>query len=157
MIANYLQENVAAINRALELAGTGMTVGLVIGSGRWQNIEAANTNVSYGKTLGCFFVNTIEEEYADGIVTASLDIRFSLYAGFGPEEDSGDFDICRDCVYRIYHEGRKYIDDKCRIVVENVRSVPFVNYTGDNLMGVRFRCTVRNIVPDFFECRNERN
>lgn len=153
MIANYLQENVAAMNRWAETLGPGMTVGLVIGSGRWQNIEAANTEVYYERTCGCFFVNTIEEEYADGIVTASLDIRFALDAGFFPEEDSEGFDICRDAVYRLYHEGRKYLDDKCRIVVENVRSVPFVNYTGDNLMGVRFRCTVRNIVPDFLECR----
>lgn len=153
MIAYYLQENVAAMNRWLEQDDPGKTVGLVIGSGRWQNIEAAEMEVSYEKTLGCFFVNTIEEEYADGIVTASLDIRFSLQAGFWPEADSEGFDICRDAVYRLYHEGRKYLDDKCRIVVENVRSVPFVNYTGDNLMGVRFRCTVRNIVPDFLECR----
>lgn len=153
MIANYLQENVAAMNRALELSDPGMTVVLVIGSGRWQNIEAANTEGSLEKIWGCFFVNTIEEEYADGIVTASLDIRFSPYAMFLPEEDSEDFDICRDAVYSLYHEGRKHLDDKYRIVVENVRSVPFVNYTGDNLVGVRFRCTVRNIVPDFIECR----
>lgn len=153
MIAYYLQKNVAAMSRWAEIHNPGMTVGLVIGSGRWQNIEAANTGVSFGKTLGCFFVNTIEEEYADGIVTASLDIRFAYYADFGPEVDNEGFDICRDAVYRLYHGGRKYLEDKYRIVVENVRSVPFVNYTGDNLLGVRFRCTVRNIVPDFFECR----
>ena len=153
MIAYYLQKNVAAMSRWAEIHNHGMTVGLVIGSGRWQNIEAANTDVSFEKTFGCFFVNTIEEEYADGIVTASLDIRFSIYADFGPEADNEVFDICRDAVYSLYHGGRKYLEDKYRIVVENVRSVPFVNYTGDNLLGVRFRCTVRNIVPDFFECR----
>ena len=153
MIESYLEENVRAMNIWLEQVDPGKTVGLVIGSGRWQNIEAANNQVTYENSWGCFFVNTIDEEYADGIVTASLDIRFALYAAFRPEQGIGDLDICRDAVYRLYHGGRKYLNDKYRIVVENVRSVPFVNYTGDNLMGVRFRCTVRNIVPDFIECR----
>lgn len=151
-----MKENVKAMNRWVAQEQPGWTVGLVIGSGRWQNIEAAGVDVSVERTWGSFFVNTIEENYADGIVTASLDIRYTLGAQF-VHEDTSDFDFCRDVVYRLYHGGRKYLNDKCRIVVENVRSVPFVNYTGDNLMGVRFRCTVRNIVPDFIECSYERN
>lgn len=152
MIENYLRENVNAMNRWLAQEDPGKSVNLVIGSGRWHNIEAAGVDVFYERTWGCFFVNTIEEEYADGIVTASLDIRYTSLAEFEPEVDE-DFDFCRDAVYRLYHGGRKCLDDKYRIVVENVRSVPFVNYTGDNLFGVRFRCTVRNIVPSYIECR----
>ena len=152
MIETYLNRNVSAMNRWLAQEVPGKTVKMVIGSGRWQNISAANIDVNYERSLGCFFVNTIEEEYADGIVTASLDIRYTLCAQF-VQEDSSDFDLCRDVVYRLYHGGREHLDDKYRIVVENVRSVPFVNYTGDNFAGVRFRCTVRNIVPSYIECR----
>lgn len=152
MIESYLRENVKAMNQWIEQESPGMTVKLVIGSGRWQNIAAADIDVSYERTWGCFFVNTIEEEYSDGIVTASLDIRYTASAVFVPE-NTEDFDFFRDVVYRLYHGGRKCLGDKYRIVVENVRSVPFVNYTGDNLIGVRFRCTVRNIVPSYIECR----
>lgn len=153
MIRIYLEENVNATNRWLDNEYPGYAVRLVIGSGRWQNMAAADVDVKFDRSCGCFFVNTIEEEYADGIVTASIDVRFTALSYFLPESESDTFDFCRDIVYRLYHGGRKYLDDKYRIVVENVRSVPFVNYTGDNLMGVRFRCTVRNIVPDFIECR----
>lgn len=152
MIENYLRKNVDAMNKWLEQEAPGMTVKIVIGSGRWHNIAAADVDVSYERSWGCFFVNTIEEEYADGIVTASLDIRHTMVAEF-EHEDASDFDYCRDVVYRLYHGGRKCLDDKYRIVVENVRSVPYVNYTGDNFLGVRFRCTVRNIVPSYIECR----
>lgn len=153
MIENYLRENVNAMERWLEKEQPGYTVQLVIGSGRWQNIAAAGINMDIVSSWGCFFVNTIEEEYSDGIVTASLDIRYAMPAEEFVPEQTEDFDFCRDVVYKLYHGGRKYLDDKYRIVVENVRSVPFVNYTGDNLVGVRFRCTVRNIVPNFIECR----
>lgn len=152
MIEHYLRENVQAMNNWLAKEFPGRTVQIVIGSGRWQNIAAADIDVSYERTWGCFFVNTIEEEYSDGIVTASLDIRYAGASSFVRGEES-DFDLCRDIVYRLYHGGRKYLGDKYRIVVENVRSVPFMNYMGDNLVGVRFRCTVRNIVPSYFECR----
>lgn len=152
MIERYLRGNVDAMNRWLEQGGEVNKVGIVIGSGRYHNIAAADTQVSHEDSWGCFFVNTIEEEYNDGIITASLDIRFTLAAVFMEEKDQ-DFDFCRDVVYRLYHGGRKYIEDNSRIVVENIRSVPFVDYTGDNLMGVRFRCTVRNITPDYIECR----
>lgn len=152
MIERYLEENVSAINRWLAQEDPGKTVKILIGSGRWQNIAAAGIDVTYGKTWGCFLVNTIEEEYADGIVTANLDIRYTLIAQF-EHEDASSFDFCRDVVYKLYHGGRKHLDDKYRIVVENVRSVPYVNFTGDNFVGVRFRCTVRNIVPSYIECR----
>lgn len=152
MIEKYLRDNVAAMNMWLEQEQGGHKVGIVIGSGRWHNIAAAYNNVSHEETWGCFFVNTIEEEYNDGITTASLDIRFTVMACFAAEDEE-DFDICRDVVYRLYHGGRKYVADSSRIVVENIRSVPFVNYTGDNLVGVRFRCTVRNITPNYIECR----
>lgn len=153
MIENFLEKNVDAMNQWLNEKDPGKTVKIVTGSGRRQNIAAAAAAVSYERSGGCFFVNTIEEEYADGIITASLDIRYTMTAGFYEESDESAFDFCRDVVYWLYHGGRKYLDDKYRIVVENVRSVPFVNYTGDNLMGVRFRCTVRNIVPSYFGCR----
>lgn len=152
MIERYLRDNVAAMNRWLEQEGENKEVSIVIGGGRWHNIAAADTQVSYEASWGCFFVNMIEEEYNDGITTASLDIRFTVVAVFSEERDE-DFDLCRDVVYRLYHGGRKYVADGSRIVVENIRSVPFVNYTGDNLMGVRFRCTVRNITPNYIECR----
>lgn len=152
MIDSYLKDHVAAMNRWLEQEGEGKEVSLVIGSGRWHNIAAADTQVSHEASWGCFFVNTIEEEYNDGIITASLDIRFTLSAAFS-EGIGADFDICRDAVYRLYHGGRKYVADSSRIAVENIRSVPFVNYTGDNLAGVRFRCTARNITPNYIECR----
>ena len=152
MIERYLRENVAAMNRWLEQKGEGKKVSIVIGSGRLHNIAAADTQVSHEASWGCFFVNTIEEEYNDGITTASLDIRFTFTAWFSEEMDQ-DFDFCRDVVYRLYHGGRRYLPDSSRIVVENIRSVPFVNYTGDNFSGVRFRCTVRNITPNYIECR----
>lgn len=152
MIENYLRENVNAMNRWLGKERPGYTVHLVIGSGRWHNIAAADIDVYFERSYGCFFVNTIEEEYSDGIVTASLDIRFALAAGFS-HENTEDFDFARDVAYRLYHGGCKHLDDKFRIVIENVRSVPYVDYTGDNLIGVRFRCTVRNIVPSYIECR----
>lgn len=152
MIERYLRDNVAAMNMWLDHKGENKSVCIVIGSGRWHNIAAADTQVSYEASWGCFFVNTIEEEYNDGITTASLDIRFTIMAVFSEEIDE-DFDFCRDVVYMLYHGGRKYVADSSRIVVENIRSVPFVNYTGDNLIGVRFRCTVRNITPNYIECR----
>ena len=152
MIEKYLRDNVEAMNKWLEQEGDGKKVSIVIGSGRWHNIAAADTQVSHEASWGCFFVNTIDEEYNDGITTASLDIRFTLSARLFEEVDEG-FDFCRDVVYRLYHGGRKYLPDGSRIVAENIRSVPFVNYTGDNLMGVRFRCTVRNITPNYIECR----
>lgn len=152
MIERYLKDHVAAMNRWLEQEGEVNKVSIVIGSGRYHNIAAADTQVSYEASWGCFFVNTIEEEYNDGIITASLDIRFTVLAVFLEEIDT-EFDLCRDAVYRLYHGGRKYVADSSRIVVENIRSVPFVNYTGDNLIGVRFRCTVRNITPNYIECR----
>lgn len=152
MIERYLRDNVAAMNMWLDHKGENKSVCIVIGSGRWHNIAAADTQVSHEASWGCFFVNTIEEEYNDGITTASLDIRFTIMAVFSEEIDQ-DFDFCRDVVYRLYHGGRKYVADSSRIVVENIRSVPFVNYTGDNLIGVRFRCTVRNITPNYIECR----
>jgi hypothetical protein len=152
MIENYLEKNVSAINKWLAQEDPGKSVEIVIGSGRWQNIAAANVSVLYGEAWGCFFVDMIEEEYADGIVTANLDIRYTLLAQF-EREVASEGDFCRDVVYRLYHEGRKHLNDKYRIVITNVRSVPFVNYTGDNFSGVRFRCTVRNIVPSYIECR----
>lgn len=152
MIEQYLRDNVAAMNMWLDHKGENKSVCIVIGSGRWHNIAAADTQVSHEASWGCFFVNTIEEEYNDGITTASLDIRFTIMAVFSEEIDE-DFDFCRDVVYMLYHGGRKYVADSSRIVVENIRSVPFVNYTGDNLIGVRFRCTVRNITPNYIECR----
>lgn len=151
MIERYLKDHVAAINKWLDHKGEANKVSIVIGSGRWHNIAAADTQASYEASWGCFFVNTIEEEYNDGITTASLDIRFTVAASFIEETEEG-FDLCRDAVYKLYHGGRKYVADSSRIVVENIRSVPFVNYTGDNLIGVRFRCTVRNITPNYIEC-----
>lgn len=155
MIAEYLKKNIEAMTEAY-----GMPIGLVIGSGRWQNIAQTDVDIDLERTGGCFFVNTIEETYADGIVTASVEAVYCIGWSQLSEEDEGVngeyWDICRDFVYKMYHDGRKVLEDKWRIAVTDVRSRGRVNFGGDNMTGVHWRCTIRNTVPKFLDCETWR-